>query len=79
MSDHRDDSSPPNVFKVWAEGVDESGMRGLVMGGMIVGSTLGGFAPDLWGGSAFSVSGVVFSLLGGIAGIWAGVKVSAYL
>ena len=46
---------------------------------VLVGSTLGGFVPDLWGGSAFSVSGVMFSLLGGIAGIWAGVKVSAYL
>ena len=46
---------------------------------VLVGSTIGGFVPDLWGGSALSVSGVVCSLLGGIAGIWAGVKVNAYL
>jgi hypothetical protein len=54
-------------------------MRGIMMIAVLIGSTLGGFAPGLWGGSALSVSGVVCSMLGGIAGIWAGVKVSAYL
>ena len=49
------------------------------MTAVLVGSTLGGFVPNLWGGSALSVSGVVCSMLGGFAGIWAGVKVSAYL
>jgi hypothetical protein len=53
-------------------------MRGVMMIAVLVGSTLGGFVPNLWGGSALSVSGVVFSLLGGIAGIWAGVKANAY-
>lgn len=46
---------------------------------VLIGSTLGGFVPNLWGGSALSVAGVAFSMLGGIAGIWAGVKASAYL
>lgn len=45
---------------------------------VLVGSTLGGFVPQLWGASAMSVSGVVFSMLGGIAGIWAGMKANAY-
>lgn len=44
---------------------------------VLVGSTVGGFVPELWGGSAMSVSGFVCSLLGGIAGIWAGVKANA--
>lgn len=46
---------------------------------VLVGSTIGGFVPELWGGSALSVAGVVWSIIGGIAGIWAGVKVSASL
>jgi hypothetical protein len=46
---------------------------------VLLGSTVGGFAPMLWGADAMSVSGFVCSLLGGIAGIWAGVKVNAYL
>jgi hypothetical protein len=54
-------------------------MRTLIMAGMFVGSTLGGFVPNLWGGSSLSVAGVVFSTLGGIAGIWVGSKASAYV
>jgi predicted MFS family arabinose efflux permease len=39
--------------------------------GVIVGSTIGGFVPSLWHASVLSVSGVVFSTIGGLAGIWA--------
>ncbi len=44
--------------------------------GMIVGSTLGGLAPLLWGGSEFSFSGVILSSVGAMLGIWWGVKVA---
>ena len=42
--------------------------------GFFVGSTIGNLLPLLWGGDAISVSGVVLSLLGGIAGIWIGYR-----
>ena len=39
--------------------------------GMFVGSTVGGCVPMLWHASMFSISAVVLSGVGGIAGIWA--------
>ncbi len=50
-------------------------MRAVIFAGMAIGSTLGGFVPSLWGGSALSVAGFLFSIAGGLGGIWAGVKV----
>jgi hypothetical protein len=50
--------------------------KSLVWLGMVVGGTVGGFIPALWGASAFSFSGVVLSALGAIAGIWAMFKLS---
>lgn len=38
--------------------------------GAIVGSVLGGCVPGLWHASAFSLSGLVFSTIGGLVGIW---------
>ena len=38
--------------------------------GAIVGSVLGGCVPGIWHASAFSLSGLLFSTLGGLAGIW---------
>ena len=49
-------------------------MKSLVWIGLIVGSTAGGMAPELWGGNVFSGWGVALSTLGGLAGIWAGYK-----
>ena len=42
----------------------------------LVGGTVGSFAPALWGGSSLSIASVVFGLLGGIAGVWFGARVS---
>jgi len=39
--------------------------------GMFVGSTAGGCLPMLWHASLFSISAMVLSTIGGIAGIWA--------
>jgi len=41
-----------------------------------LGTVLGGYVPVLWGASSFSLVSLVFSLAGGIAGIWLGVRVS---
>ncbi len=44
--------------------------------GMIVGSTVGGFVPALWGDSMFSMSSIILSTIGGVAGIVLGYKIS---
>jgi len=47
--------------------------------GLFVGSTLGNMLPLLWGGDAISISGFLFSILGGIAGIWVGYRLGQSL
>ena len=47
-----------------------------IMGGMIVGSLLGGYVPALWGGSVLSMSSVVWSGIGGLFGIYVGYKIA---
>lgn len=47
----------------------------LIWIGLFVGSTLGGFVPELWGVSAFSFTSVLFSALGGFIGVWLGWKI----
>ena len=42
--------------------------------GFFVGSTIGNFLPTLWGGDAMSVSGFLWSLVGGALGAWAGYR-----
>jgi len=44
--------------------------------GMFVGSTIGSYVPVLWGGSMLSFISILFSLIGGIVGIWLGYQVS---
>ena len=40
------------------------------------GMTVGGFVPELWGSSSLSLASVLFSLLGGVAGVWFGARVA---
>jgi len=40
------------------------------------GTIAGGYAPSLWGSSSFSLSSVLFAALGGVAGLWLGVRLS---
>lgn len=42
----------------------------LIWLGAIMGSVLGGCVPGLWHASAFSLSGLLLSTIGGLAGIW---------
>ncbi len=39
-----------------------------------VGSTIGGFAPLVWGGSALGLASLALGCLGGIAGLWCAAK-----
>ena len=42
----------------------------------VVGGTIGGYIPVLWGASFMSIASVLWSTIGGIAGIWIGFKLS---
>ena len=37
---------------------------------------VGGYVPVLWGASSFSLSSFLLGVIGAIAGIWAGVRIS---
>jgi hypothetical protein len=43
---------------------------------MLIGSTIGGMIPELWGGEAISYSGVLLSGAGAFAGLWIGFKIA---
>ena len=49
-------------------------MKSLIWLGLIVGSTLGGLVPEMWGDSMFSGWSLLLSVLGGFLGIWAGYR-----
>jgi hypothetical protein len=48
----------------------------IIFAGMIVGSFIGGWVPSLWGAGGFTMSAMVGSAIGGLAGVWAGWKFS---
>jgi len=50
--------------------------RVLIMIGVVVGSTLGGYIPALWGAGGLTLASVFFGGVGGGLGIWAGYKIS---
>lgn len=50
-------------------------MRGPIILGGVIGSTIAGSIPQLWGAGMFSLSSVVLSMVGGIAAIVAVAKV----
>ena len=39
------------------------------------GTVVGGYLPELWGASGFSLMSLVFSAVGGIAGVWLGLRI----
>lgn len=48
--------------------------------GMTIGSTIGALLPQLWGDHDFlSVTSLLLGLIGGIVGVWIGVKISKQL
>jgi hypothetical protein len=50
--------------------------RGVI--GMCVGfgSIVGGYIPVLWGASSFGVESLLFGAVGGIAGVFLGIRIS---
>ena len=40
------------------------------------GTLVGGYVPELWGTGSFSLASLAFALIGGIAGVWLGVRLS---
>lgn len=44
--------------------------------GLMLGSFVGSYIPNLWGAGILSFSGILFSAIGGIAGIYIGFKIS---
>jgi hypothetical protein len=48
--------------------------KSLIWIGASVGGIVGGYIPALWGAGLFSVSSIIWSTVGGVAGIWAGFK-----
>jgi predicted MFS family arabinose efflux permease len=48
--------------------------RGAIWLGILVGSTLGGLVPLLWGGEMLSYSGVLLSGIGAFVGLWVAVR-----
>ncbi len=51
-------------------------MRSAIWIGVLIGSTIGGFIPLLWGDGMFSYSSVLLSGAGGFVGLWIGYKIS---
>ena len=43
---------------------------------VVVGTTVGGLLPEAWGASAFGGASLVFSLFGGLGGLWLGVRLA---
>ena len=42
----------------------------------IIGTFVGGYVPNLWNAGFLSMSGIIFSAIGGIVGIWVGYQIN---
>jgi uncharacterized membrane protein YeaQ/YmgE (transglycosylase-associated protein family) len=51
-------------------------MRGRIWLGVLIGSAIGGFIPDLWGVGLFSYSSVLLSGIGAFVGLWLAIRMS---
>jgi hypothetical protein len=49
-------------------------LKKFCMVGALVGSSIGSYAPALWGGDMLSFSGILLGMVGGFVGIWAGYR-----
>jgi uncharacterized membrane protein len=53
--------------------------RSVIWISVLVCSTVGGFLPEAWGASAFGLASLACGTLGGIVGVWVGIRVAASL
>lgn len=68
---------PKTHLKLVEPQTDDRGMGRSVIGFCaMLGMTVGGFVPALWGDSGFSLMAVLFTAVGGVAGVWAGVRIA---
>jgi predicted MFS family arabinose efflux permease len=51
-------------------------MQARIWIGILIGSTIGGFIPDLWGAGLFSYSSVLLSGFGAVVGLLIGYKLA---
>jgi uncharacterized membrane protein YeaQ/YmgE (transglycosylase-associated protein family) len=51
-------------------------MRSRIWLGILIGSTIGGFIPELWGVDLISYHSVLLSGFGAFVGLWIGYKLS---
>ena len=51
-------------------------MQARIWLGVLIGSTIGGFIPALWGADLLSYSGRLFSGIGAFVGLWVAYKLS---
>jgi dipeptide/tripeptide permease len=52
-------------------------MRAYIWIGILIGSTIGGLIPGLWGGDMFSYWGLLLSGVGAFVGLWLGFKLGS--
>lgn len=45
----------------------------------MIGLTIGGSVPMLWGGNPFDALSLLLGFVGGLLGVWAGVKINQYI
>ena len=43
---------------------------------VFAGSIVGGMVPEAWGGSAFGGASLLLGVVGGVAGLWVGVRLA---
>jgi hypothetical protein len=53
--------------------------KAFIWWGMIIGSTVGGYAPVMFGEDMLSFAGVIGGVVGGLVGIWLGAKAGSKL
>jgi hypothetical protein len=69
----------PDTLKVGACRADLLDMGRSAIGLLaFLGMSVGGFVPELWGAGSFSLQSLLFSALGGIAGVWFGVRLADF-
>jgi hypothetical protein len=49
-------------------------MRSVIGIGATVGTILGGYLPELWGASSFSLTSLFFGAVGGVTGVLLGTR-----
>jgi len=50
-------------------------MKKFTMTGMVIGSLVGSYIPSIWGDSSFSMTSLLFAVIGGSVGIWSGYEI----